>query len=88
MHSLFSSCAERVGNLWNARAQVCRLTHRRADGRAAWVQSYGFMDRLYQKSTQVLPSRNLISVSVKVGLSLLSTQPIKTPTNYIYLKGL
>ena len=82
------SCGLAVYYTWLACAQIIRLTHRQNYGTFGWVQPYGFVNNLCNKSTQFFPCSNVNFLSVISGLYPLSTQPIKTPTNFIYMKGL
>ena len=79
------TCGMVVHGLWAAWGLTFRLTHSPFHVIKGWVQSYGFVDRLYQFSTQVLPIKNIISISVSGQFYPVSTPPIKTTT---YLKNL
>lgn len=72
-----------VDGLWAAGAQALGCTHGSKITNPSWVQSYRLMRWLYQKSTQAMHRQNLIFQSVIFHLYPLSTQPIKTTTNYM-----
>ncbi len=88
MHKNITGWVKAVHGLWDKWVQLYRLTHSQNNTPRGWVQPYDLVNILCNKSTQFFPYRNVNFISVIFNLYPLSTQPIKTPTNFIYMKGL
>ena len=86
MHSVvqrvFAACGRVVHGLWAGWVQLGTYALAGFLGLLAWVQTYGIVDRLYYKSTQLMHRLDVFFLSVNRQLYPLSTHPIKTTTNF------